>query len=370
MSRTELGVTFRAFVFTILERQEEMDSFLMSVKQLCSAVQANLEAAQLSITQGKECFVDRLVGTSLKARARFRHKCFARLTLGILLLLLAPTFVCAATDRTDSRPVGAAMTDVPELQSGFRFLYEQRFPEARQTFLDWAERHPDDPFGQTAIAASDLFEEFYHQGVLTSDFFLDDKKLLRGITGKPDAVRLHAFYSALDRTRMVARARMRSNPKDPEALFSLTLADGMQADALSILERKQLESLKYIKEADRAAEKLLAERPDAADAWLALGAAHYIIGCLSGPKRFALKFAGMHGDRKLGMEELARTASGGRYLKPFAKIMLALAARREKKDDLARNLLRELNEEFPASPLFAVEYARISNSSRPTQIRR
>lgn len=59
-------------------------------------------------------------------------------------------------------------------------------------------------------------------------------------------------------------------------------------------------------------------------------------------------------------EELGRTASKGRDLKPFAKIMLALAARREQQDDLARNLLRELNEEFPSSPLFAAEYARVT----------
>jgi len=180
------------------------------------------------------------------------------------------------------------MVLVPELQTGFRFLYEQRFAEARKTFLVWEGQHPEEPFGHVAIAASYLFEEFYRQGVLNSDFFLDDKKFLRGINGKPDSVRMNAFYSALDRTRVTARARMKTNPNDPEALFSLTLASGMQADALSILERKQFESLKYIKEAGTTAEKLLAQRPDAADAWLALGAAHYTIGCLSGPMRFFL----------------------------------------------------------------------------------
>jgi len=61
------------------------------------------------------------------------------------------------------------------------------------------------------------------------------------------------------------------------------------------------------------------------------------------------------------MEELTRTASDGRYMKPYAKIMLALAARRERQDALARNLLRELNEEFPESPLFAIEYSRVTS---------
>jgi hypothetical protein len=307
---------------------------------------------------------------SSKQTSRLLTKNLVRLALCFSFLLLASISVRLVAGRAEDSSVGAAMVVVPELQTGFRFLYEQKFPEARQTFLDWEEQHPDEPFGHAAVAASYLFEEFYRQGVLNSDFFLDDKKFLRGIDGKPDPVRLNAFYTALDRTRAAAHARMKTNPNDPEALFSLTLASGMQADALSILERKQLESLKHIKEADNSAEKLLAQQPDATDAWLALGAAHYIIGCLSGPKRFVLWFDGIHGNRRLGIEELTRTASNGRYLRPYAKIMLALAARREKKDDLARDLLRELNEEFPSSPLFAREYARVTSTLAPSQIRR
>lgn len=281
-----------------------------------------------------------------------------RFSLGFWLLLLASIPVCAGARRTTDPPADAGMIEVPELQAGFRFLYEQKFPDARETFLNWEERHPNDPFGHAAVAASYLFEEFYRQGVLTSDFFFDGRKFLRGIDGDPDPVRLKDFYAALDRTRVTAYALMITNPNDPEALFSLTLASGMQADAFSFLEHKQFESLKYIKEADGTAEKLLAQQPDAADAWLALGVAHYIIGCLPGPKRFVLRFDGIHGDRNLGMEELSRTASEGRYLRPYAKILLALAARREKRDAIARELLHELNEEFPSSPLFAVEYAR------------
>lgn len=301
---------------------------------------------------------------------RFPADSLVRFGLSFSFVLLASISACVVARGTEDLPAGAAMTAVPELQTGFRFLYEQKFPEARQTFLDWEGRHPEDPFGPAAVAASYLFEEFYRRGVLTSDFFLDDRKFLRGIDGKPDPARLQDIYAALDRTRVTARALMKTNPNDPEALFSLTLASGMQADALSLLEHKQFESLKHIKEAENTAGKLLAEQPNAADAWLALGAAHYVIGCLSGPKRFVLRFDGIHGDRKLGMEELTRTASEGRYLRPYAKILLALAARREKKDELARNLLRELNEEFPSSPLFAVEYARATSKAVPPQMPR
>ena len=57
------------------------------------------------------------------------------------------------------------------------------------------------------------------------------------------------------------------------------------------------------------------------------------------------------------MAQVAKTAENGRYLKPFAKIMLALAARREKQNKLAQKLFHELSEEFPETPQYAIEYA-------------
>lgn len=262
----------------------------------------------------------------------------------------------------------AAFKDVPELTDGFRLLYEQKFPEGREKFTEWASQHPEDPFGYVAVAASYLFEEFYRQGVLTSDFFLDNNKFLKGIDGKPDPVRMKNFLEATGRARELAKSRLKDNPKDQEALFALTLAAGMESDADSILEKKQLDGVKRMKEANAHAKLLLAQRPDASDAFVALGSANYIIGSLSSGFRALLWFGGVHGDKKLGMEQVGKTAENGRYLKPFAKIMLALAARREKQNALAQKLLRELSEEFPASPLFAAEYAKVMGRPIPAQM--
>jgi hypothetical protein len=278
-----------------------------------------------------------------------------------IALAFALLFAAAASAQENPSPKPddqPAFLPVPALQAGFRLLYEQKFPQARDSFLSWEKQHPAEPFGHIALAASYLFEEFYLQGVLSGDFFLDDKKFLHGIAGKPDPARMLQFRLARERAMSLSREKLRANPRDPEALYALTLAAGMQADALSILEKKQFESLRLIKDAEASAKLLLAERPQADDAWLALGAANYIIGSLSGATRFVLWFDGVHGDRKLGMEQLAKTASSGLYLRPFAKILLALAALREKQIPLARRLLLELTQEFPASPLFAAEFAR------------
>jgi hypothetical protein len=57
-----------------------------------------------------------------------------------------------------------------------------------------------------------------------------------------------------------------------------------------------------------------------------------------------------------GIEQVAKAAQDSRYLRPYAKIILALAARRENQNALAQRLLRELRDEFPDSALFASEY--------------
>jgi hypothetical protein len=269
--------------------------------------------------------------------------------------LLAPAITAAQDATTGSTP---AFYPVPQLMTGFNLLYEQKFTEARQTFNDWQSHNPEEPFGEVALAASYLFEELYRQGVLTSDFFLNEKRFLHGIDGKPDPMRMNNFSEALTRARALAKQRQKTNPRDSEALFALTLASGMESDADAILEKKQLDGLRRMKEANEYAKQLLAQHPDAADAYVAPGIANYIIGSLNPGYRLALWFGGIHGDKKLGMEQVGKTVENGRYLRPFAKIMLALAARREKQNVLAQKLLGELKNEFPSNDTFAAEYAK------------
>ena len=281
--------------------------------------------------------------------------------------LLAPAVIAAQETSAGSTP---AFYPVPELVAGFNLLYQQKFTEARETFSDWKSHNPEEPFGEVALAASHLFEELYRQGVLTSDFFLNEKRFLHGIEGKPDPTRMNNFREALTQARALARQRQKTNAKDPEALFALALASGMESDADAILEKKQLDGLKRMKEANEYAKQLLAQRPDATDAYVAPGIANYIIGSLNPGYRLALWFGGIHGDKKLGMEQVAKTVENGRYLRPFAKIMLALAARREKQNALAQKLLRELKEEFPSNDTFAAEYAKAMGLAVPAVITR
>jgi hypothetical protein len=273
----------------------------------------------------------------------------------------------APARRLDSQ--SPAFTTDPVLVDGFHHLYVQDFGEARRIFTEWEHAHPDEPFGQVSIAASYLFEELYRQRVLTSDFFLDQKRFLNGIEGKPDPDRMNHFRGAVERARSLSKARLKKNPKDPEGLFGLTLAAGMESDAYAILEKKQIDALKRLKEANENAKELIAVQPTATDAYVALGAANYIIGSLNAGYRMGLFFLGIHGDKKVGMEQMQKACENGHYLQPFAKILLALSARREKQNALAQKLLLELTQEFPANSIFATEYAKAMGRPIPAQLK-
>ena len=262
-------------------------------------------------------------------------------------------------------PAGRWQAEVlitPELDAGFRLLYELKPEEARAQFAVWQASHPREPLGSAAEAASYLFEECFRQGVLTSEYFLDDKRFLGKIAIKPDPEMRAAFFAAELQGQGLARLRLETDPDDVNALFAMTVSLGMQADYAGLIEKHQLESLGMIREADKFAKRLLAVAPDAADAYLTLGAANYIIGSLPGIKRFFLRFKGIRGDKSGGILQLEIAAARGRYLRPFAKILLALAALREKKAELARIQLMELVAEFPENPLFVSELAKLDAS--------
>ena len=84
-------------------------------------------------------------------------------------------------------------------------------------------------------------------------------------------------------------------------LFALTLAAGMESDAESILQKKHTEGLNRMKEANKYADWLLAQDPDATDAFIALGIANYVIGLPSACVRSS----------RFGSMEFTATGSSG-----------------------------------------------------------
>jgi hypothetical protein len=159
-----------------------------------------------------------------------------------LIRLLLCSLLCSAlmTGVLDVRAALAASRQtpiealhVPELDAGFHLLYELEPEKARNQFETWHESNPEDPLGSAPVAASYLFEECIQQGVLTSEFFLDNKRFLSKIPLKPDPTLRAAFFAADKQAQDLAQQRLRTNPGDANALFAMTLSLGIPAERAS-----------------------------------------------------------------------------------------------------------------------------------------
>jgi hypothetical protein len=80
---------------------------------------------------------------------------------------------------------------------------------------------------------------------------------------------------------------------------------------------------------------------------------------MSAPVRWLLRMGGVSGDKARGIAELQTTATKGRLLAPFARILLAIAYVRDKNTAKARETLIALQIDFPNNHLFPLELARL-----------
>jgi hypothetical protein len=275
-----------------------------------------------------------------------------RIAVTICCSVCLLSLMCVAED-------GARTSAPSPLDQGFAGLYNLDFSGAQEDFSLWQKQHPDDPVGPVSEAAGFLFSEFNRLGVLEAQFYENDDKFEKRAKLDPDPKLRERFQSAIARAEKLAQARLEKDSKDRDALFALTLCSGLQADYAALIEKRNLASLHFTKQASASAQQLLAVCHDCYDALLATGFSKYVIGSMAAPVRWFLRMGGFAADKQSGISDLQTTAEHGHYLAPFARILLAIAYVREKDKTRALHLLAGLQREFPGNTLFPREIARL-----------
>jgi hypothetical protein len=275
---------------------------------------------------------------------------------GIQVAALA-TFILLMT-------VPQAVADLPSagLDHGFRRLYDLDFAGAQKDFESWEKLNPENPMGPASEAAAILFSEFDRLGVLEAQFYENDSIFAARKKYEADPQQRARFEQQLTRAEDLAKSRLSRDARDCDALLAMTFAAGLRSDYAALIEKRNLASLHYTKEATAWAAQLLAADPDCYDAHLAGGVSRYIIGSMAAPVRWFLRLGGVAGDKAGGIAELQTTATKGHLLAPFARILLAIAYVREKEMAQARKLLLALQRDFPDNALFGRELTRLDTS--------
>ncbi len=248
-----------------------------------------------------------------------------------------------------------AMGEADPLQDGFNAMYNLSFGEAHQRFQRWAAANPTDPRGPVFDAAAYLFSEFDRLRILQSQFFTDDKSFSGKRTASPDLKLKHDFDQALARSKELADVRLRESPHDQAALFATVVRLGLQADYDALIEKQNLQALNETKEGRRVAADLLVLYPGCYDAYIAEGVENYLLSQKPAAVRWLLHATGSETDKQIGIEKLRLTATKGEYLRPYAELLLAVAALRDKREAEAKPLLADLAGRFPRNHLYREE---------------
>ncbi len=279
-------------------------------------------------------------------------------TIGGAAIMLAWMLLCGER----------ANADVPQLNStleaGYEQMYNLQFATAHKVFAEYHQNHPEDPMGPVSNAAAYLFYEFDRMKILRSDFFVQDKKFLGGKKLQPDPVVRRNFEADLNKARELIAAKLKKEPGNHDALLARVIATALHADYEALIDKQYWEALNEIKQSEAEAEALLKVCSTCYDAYLASGVENYLLSQKPTPERWLLKLTGAQTDKKAGLDKLRIVADKGHYLKPYAKVLLAIAALRDNNKGEAKQLLAELSEKFPQNDLFRDELKRLSSPNQ------
>jgi hypothetical protein len=273
------------------------------------------------------------------------------------IVLLAGSLLALAGCAAASSPT--AMVYSPVLERGYQEMYNLDFSAAHNTFRGYQQAYADDPMGYVSNAAAYLFSEFNRLHILETDLFTDDAKFEHRGKLVPDPDVKIEFEKELSKSDATAEKVLAQNPTDVNALFAEVLSNGLRSDYMALIEKRNIASLSYMKTSRLTAQKLLASDPTCYDAYLAVGVENYLLGVNPAPVRWVLRLTGSETDKEEGLQRMRLAADKGHYLAPFARLLLAVAALRDKDRQTARVLLAGLAKEFPGNQLYVTELARI-----------
>jgi len=255
-----------------------------------------------------------------------------------LALILLFALTASAQDRLDALRA-----------EGYEALYNLDYETAHTRFRKMIELAPDHPAGAECYALSlwvqQLNEAWKLKATLYSDKNTDDKP-------RVDRKQSDEFRSWTRQAKQLARARLKKDPKDIEALYFLGAAEGLEAAYAAGVERKFMPAFRSGQDSVEHHRAVLKLTPDFHDAELTIGLMNYVVGSLPLPAKMLAATMGVRGSKKRGLEALERVAKEGKWAREIARMLLIDLYKREKRFADAAEMARQLSEKYPRNYLF------------------
>lgn len=238
---------------------------------------------------------------------------------------------------------------------GFDHFYNNEYDQALAIFEADVRAHPDQADAYNWVAQAILYREMYRDGSLESQLVTGSNAFLRRPKMEVSAEERKRFMDAVAHAIALGENALKRNPKDVHALYAISVAYGLRANFLYLVEKSWMQSLHEAMAARKANDQILAIDPGFVDAHLIHGVSEYAVGCLPGYLRLVGAVNGFHGDKEDGVKQLQLVVEQGGGNRFDAAILLAVIYRRDHRPKDAIPLLEQLAKTFPRNHLFLFE---------------
>ena len=266
-----------------------------------------------------------------------------------LLFALVALGVTAARGGSAEKPDFDALT-----RTGFEHFYSLEYDQAIQDFQKAWEARPDEPKAINHLLEARLFQQLYRYNALDTRLYSKQRFLTSKQVPIEPATKKQ-FFALAQRAIAVSDKRLKSNPRDVQALYCRGVTEALRSTYLTIVEHSFWAALHSALAARHYHEEVLRLQPGFRDAETVVGAHNYVVGSLSVPAKTMAGIAGIHGDKNKGLQMLAEAGKGGGETSTDARVTLGLFLRREERYQEALDIIRSLIREHPRSFLFALE---------------
>ncbi|HYG82977.1 MAG TPA: hypothetical protein VD861_21450 [Pyrinomonadaceae bacterium] len=240
--------------------------------------------------------------------------------------------------------------------AGFEALFNLDYETARKHFKEIARLFPDHPAGPQFLAAA-LWAKALNESRRLQSSLYNTESFYEKKDDKADPRMVEEFRGLTRQAAQLAKARLRRNPKDVEALYFLGTTEGIKAAFATTIQRSFMSALGDGSSSVDRHRDVLKLDPSFRDAELTIGFYDYVVGSLPGPVKLLASIVGTRGSKKRGLATLQRVAAEGRWAKDDARALLIVLFKREKRYADALAMARELGAKYTRNYLFKLEAA-------------
>jgi len=234
-----------------------------------------------------------------------------------------------------------------------------------------ARADPRDAAAERGLAMIPWLMISFRRGAVTVDDYLGSISKENVAMREPPADLAQRFHAHIGRALELAEQGAAARPRDPEALYQLGHAVGLQASYVATVEGRVLGAFRAARRSYDLHEQVLELAPQRKDAGLVVGMYRYVVSQMSFPIRLLAYAAGFGGDAARGIqmvEEASRHPGEGAA---DAKFALVLLYNREGRYDDALRVLQQLRGEFSRNRILWLETgATLLRAGRPAEAER